>query len=172
MKRNTFTIIGILSIGILFSATTATAIVGIQGGGTYSTIQSAVNAAVDGNTLLISSNSFYESVVISNKNLTLEGGYNSNLTARTGWGSLINGSGTVRPLWIIDSTCHVDRIDMASGLGDLYGGGGALLHRSWVGFIDSGIHNNEARVGGGVVVGEFLYAMLTGDSDIIKNEGQ
>lgn len=172
MKRNTFTIIGILSIGILFSATTATAIVGIQGGGTYSTIQSAVNAAVDGNTLLISSNSFYESVVISNKNLTLEGGYNSNLTARTGWGSLINGSGTVRPLWIIDSTCHVDRIDMASGLGDLYGGGGALLHRSWVEFIDSDIHNNEAWIGGGLLVGEFSYAMLTGDSDIINNEAQ
>lgn len=162
--------------GILYFAvqclcvgTMAIGAVGIQGGGTYPSIQSAVDASVNGDTILISQDTFYESVVVSNKNLTLEGGYNSNLTTRTGLSTLVSGSSTVRPFWFIDSTSHVDRVDMASGLGDIWGGGGALLHRSWVEFQDSDFHNNEAPWGGGILVGTFSYALLTGDSDIFNN---
>jgi len=170
MTWRVFTTIGSLTFVVLFSATVATGTVGIQGGGTYSNIQAAVDAAVDGNTILISEGTYSENVVISNKDLTLEGGYDAGLTSRTGLAAVINGSMASRPLWIMDSTSHVDRINLNGGLADY--GGGALLHRSWVEFIDSDMHNNKASAGGGLFVGMYSYAKLTGDSDIFNNLAQ
>jgi len=163
---------GLAVLVLVVVVQSAVAVVGIQGGGTYPSIQSAVDAAVDGDTIQIPDVIYYEHVVVSNKDLTLEGGYDASLTSRTGMASVVNGSHSGRPLYIVDSTCHVDRVALNSGQGDFFGGGGALLHRSWVQFNDCSLHNNEAPIGGGLCVGIFSYAMLSGSSDLYNNTAQ
>ena len=80
----------LLTAFCLLLTATSFADVKIQGSPTiYTTIQSAVNAAVDGNKLLVSTGLYLESVSITNKFIELEGGYLSPaFTTRTNDNSL------------------------------------------------------------------------------------
>jgi predicted outer membrane repeat protein len=140
----------------------------------YSSIQQCVNVAgTNPACIRISTNTFFENVVvISNANITLEGGYDQTLFIRTNGYSVINGGGAGTTLWIRNSTCTVDRIAITGGAGELvnwWSGGGCLLHGSHVDFIDSPIYSNMAWNGGGLFVGLSSYAILDGTSAVYSN---
>lgn len=146
--------------------------VGIQGGSTYPSIQAAVNAALDGNVILISTGTFYETVIVSNKDLVLEGGYDETLSMRVPGETVVNGQRIGTTLWIMDSSCRVDRVNITGGAGwpaQLWIGGGVLSHRSWIEFVDANIYSNTASLGGGMAVDVFSYAKMTGASAVYSN---
>jgi len=152
----------------------------VSGGITSVIVQASIQAAVDfvsTNTnnacIRISTNTFVETVVVSNRNITFEGGYESNLWTRSGAGiSTIDGGTAGTTLWFMDSTSYVDRVSLVGGVGEMansWSGGGCLLHRSWVNFSDSPIFSNTAWNGGGLFVGQFAYAKLEGSSSVFSN---
>ncbi|MBP7829486.1 MAG: hypothetical protein KA248_06175 [Kiritimatiellae bacterium] len=154
------------------AASTARGAVQLNNLSVYPTIQAAVNAATNGDTLKIEGGLYPELVIVSNKNLTLEGGYNGGFTARDGGDSVVDAQQAGTTLWIMDSSSRVDRVSLRGGTGYLqnwWAGGGGLLHRSWVEFTDCRLYSNTASFGGGLFVGQFAYAKLTGATGVYSN---
>lgn len=147
--------------------------VGIQGGGTYPSIQAAVNAAADGNTIIMSTGTFFETVIVSNKDLALEGGYHTDLLSRPGGYTAIDAGGGGTALWFMDSSSRVDQVSLVHGAATaatFFVGGGCMLHRSWVEFNDASMCSNRAPwFGGGLGVGLYAYGKLVGASRIFSN---
>jgi len=153
-------------------ASAAHGMVRLNDGGLYLSIQGAVNAATNGDTLKIAADFYPEVVIVSNKNLTLEGGYNGAFTARDGGDSVVDAQQAGTTLWFIDSSSRVDRVSLTGGTGhpqNLWCGGGSLLHRSWIEFTDCRVYSNAATFGGGLFVGLDAYAKLTGATEIYSN---
>ncbi|MBU0677111.1 MAG: hypothetical protein KJ626_03265 [Verrucomicrobia bacterium] len=131
-------------------------------------IQQAVDIALDGATIRMSEGTFFENVVVSNVDITMEGGYDATLWNRTGGETYIDGQGLNTTLWFIDSSSRVDRVNLVRGA-NLICGGGALLHRSWVEFNDCDLSTNGATFGGGLCVGLYSYAKMIGASRVFSN---
>lgn len=170
MNMKIWVVWGGMSLGMAMSAAAA---VQINGGSTFPTVQGAVNAATNGDTLRISFGVYPETVVVSNKDLTLEGGYDAAFTSRTGGDSILDAQHAGTTLWIMDSSSRVDRVQLTGGVGEpanFWVGGGSLLHRSWVEFMDCPIYSNTATYGGGLFVGLFSYAKLTGETIVQSNQ--
>jgi predicted outer membrane repeat protein len=170
---NTIKHIGLIGLFVSILTSGTEAAVQLNSGAAFPTVQAAVGAATNNDTLRIEAGIYGEAVVISNKNLTLEGGYDATFSSRTGGDSILDAQHASTTLWIMDSSSRVDRVSLTGGVGDLanlWVGGGSLLHRSWVEFMDCSIYSNTASLGGGLFVGEFAYAKLTGTTDILSNQ--
>ena len=170
---NTLNPIGTIGMLILSLAIGAEAAVQLNDGSTYPTLRTAVQAATNNDTLKIEAGIYGETLVISNLDLTLEGGYDATFTSRTGGDSILDAQQAGTALWIMDSSSRVDRVEVTGGTGEavnLWVGGGILLHRSWVEFIDCPVYSNTASLGGGLFVGQFAYAKLTGETQVISNQ--
>ena len=162
-----------VTAGIATGLTTAAmGMVRLNSGGFALSIQGAVNAATNGDTLKIQAGAYPELVVISNKDLTLEGGYNGTFTVRDGGDTVVDAQQAGTTLWIMSSSSRVDRVHLRGGAGypqNLWCGGGALLHGSWVEFADCRLYSNTAAFGGGLFVGLDAYAKLTGATEVYSN---
>lgn len=119
-----------LLVLMLGMAGMAQAAVQLNDGTIHPKIQDAVNVATNGDTLKIEAGTYVETVVISNKHLTLEGGYNGSFSARDGGDSVVDALQLGSTLWIMDSSSRVDRVHLTGGTGyapTLWCGGGSLL---------------------------------------------
>jgi len=142
----------------------------IDGGPWASSVSNAIDLAIDGDTILMSTGTFYEVLVVSNKDIAMEGGYDTNLVDRPGGNTFIDAQNGGTALWFMDSSCRVDQVHFVHG-GEIatLAGGGSLLHRSHVDFINSSFSSNAAWYGGGIFVGVFSTARVFGLSHIFTN---
>jgi hypothetical protein len=138
-----------------------------------SSIQQAVDTVTNGGVIHLEADTYFETVVVSNKDIYIGGGFDSTLTNRTGGYTAIDAGGAGTTLWIMDSSTRVEQVSLVHGAGELansFFGGGALLHRSWVEFIDSDLCSNTATAGAGLFVGQFSYAKMSGASRVFTNQ--
>ena len=158
-KRMSFLII----LVVVLSCHAAFALsVWINGAGSpYSSIQVAVNNAISGATLNISTGTFSEAVIINGKNLRLEGGYDEVTTNYIGGLTLINATGAVHGIWFNASTCQVYGVDVTGA--DNWGsiGGGVYLQNSDIRMELCGIYSNRSLNGGGIGVDGASRLVLT-----------
>ncbi|MBP7830270.1 MAG: hypothetical protein KA248_10170 [Kiritimatiellae bacterium] len=123
-----------------------------EAGPAYGTIQAAVNAASSGNQICISTSVFPENVVVSDKDLTLRGGYDESVPIHVGGYSVINAGGSGGALSFIRSISTVNYLKLQNGNRGGDGGGGAHLVSSTVDFNDVHWINNYGLNGGGLYV--------------------
>ncbi len=168
-----------------------------QGGAVHATIQGAVNAAVNGDTLLIGVGHYGELVTINQKSLILKGGYLPNFVTRTNVPSLtcINGGGGGVALAVLTNCTVVLEYVMITNGASVTGGGirvdaGATLtaqycivaqNTAWVGggaavgtastlvLSDTSVSNNLALGGGGLHVASNGVAIINGTTRVQRN---
>lgn len=149
-----------------------------SGGALYATIQAAVNAANNGDTLLVSTGLYNERVVIAGKALRLLGGYWGNFVIRTNVAAAtcINaGGGGTGVAVLSNKTVVLERLMITNGVNlfagglavdiqavvtaeqceiahnlALGGGGAGVFNGSILVMVDTRVHHNMAQVGGGL----------------------
>lgn len=140
-----------------FSATTWAAVTNVTSGGAlYTSIQAAVDAANNGDTLLVSTGVYKERVVISQKSVSLLGGFWANFLRRTNVAALTcvdaEGSGTGL-LVLSNCTVVLEQLMITNGA-NWYGGGVLVSIGAIVTARQCEVAYNTALGGGGVAVGE------------------
>jgi len=131
----------------------------------YASIQNALDNAFDGDTLIVSTGLYEESVNIFDRNITIDGGYNGDYATKAGTGgSIIDGvwpGGLSAPGSIIDITnSNVRLIDLSITDGGFsiialagYGGGLDIQAGSCVTAETCHIYDNKCKgYGGGIYV--------------------
>ncbi len=165
---NTIKQIGLIGIFISILSIGAEAAVQLNSGAAFPTVQAAVGAATNNDTLRIEAGVYGEAVVISNKNLTLEGGYDATFSSRTGGDSILDAQHASTTLWIMDSSTRVDRVSLTGGTGDLVNlwraAAVCFIAPGWSLWIAPSIRTQPPWVA------QFSYAKLTGTTDIISNQ--
>jgi len=155
----------------------------------YPTIQDAVNVAVDGDRLHVSTGEYAEIVTISNKYITVEGGYFLDYITKTNdpLETIVNGQGLGSVFALSNSTVTFETLGICSG--GFFAGGGVRLgemctvtarqcqvfyNGAWVGggiyapsnsilvVTNSYINNNSAIIGGGIYGEEFCHVVIEG----------
>ena len=143
--------------------------VGINGACAYPTIQQAVNAAADGDTIRVSSGVYFENVgVTSNRVITIEGGYNSTCTTPGAGVSHIDGSAASGSTWDITAGTIVLR-NLEVSWGSTIGGGIDAYGSAQVTLDNVDVFANHSDFGGGVYVGPSSTLTATNGSTIHDN---
>ena len=148
----------------------------IQSGYVTNNIQDAVNAATNGDVLLVSTGVFHEAVIVSNKNLTFIGGYDESLTNRVPGGyTEISGDlpSDDTPLSFFNSTSRLDSIYLAHGVAGIehgWFGGGFYLWNSHVVMTNGGIVSNQASYGGGAYVSPDSFLRIENGTAMAYNK--
>ncbi len=147
------------------SATAHATKVGINGRGcTYSTIQAAVDAAGDGDTLQVSEGTYNESVEINNKDISITGGYDASCASRSG-DTISNIQGVSgSSIDIASSTISLSYFTLAGNGRGIHASGSA--HVTLASTLVTG---NSATSGGGIYVGGGATVRLTNNSHVYKN---
>ncbi len=142
--------------------------VGVNGACAYSTLQQAVNAAQDGDTVRIAEGVYFETVDITGKNVTLAGGYNSTCTAYITGTTRIEGSATSGSvLDVSNSVLAVRNLGLAWGNG--IGGGVDALSNSRITLDNASVFNNSASYAAGIYVSTNSVVTLTNGSRLYGN---
>lgn len=169
-----------------------------SGGGVYTSIQAAIDAASSGDTLLVSTGLYTERVMISEKSLRLLGGYVANFAGRTnvaaatcihagptmGTGMTVlsnctvvlellmitNGSSLFGGGMVIDhgAVVTVQQCAIAYNAG-LGGGGAAVFNNSALVLVNTPMYNNLAAGGGGIYGGASAQIILRGEATDIRD---
>ncbi|HHN94480.1 MAG TPA: hypothetical protein ENK17_06905, partial [Anaerolineae bacterium] len=143
--------------------------VGVNGSCEYATIQQAVNAAEDGDTVRVAAGTYFETVEIADKDITLVGGYNSTCTAPGSDETIVEGSmGGGSTLYINGSTATLRSLVIAWGNGT-YGGGLRAVADSRVTLDDVEIHDNHGYYGGGFYISTGSIVTATDSVSIHDN---
>jgi predicted outer membrane repeat protein len=148
-----------LACSIFIITTSVSAGVRINGiGFEYATIQAAVNAAVNNDRLHVSTGLYTENVVVTNKMLTIEGGYFLDYITTTNIPSLtvIDGSSiansTIR--LVSNATVVLETLRVTGGSGFVLGGGVNIGTMCSLYTADTEIEQNSGFFGGGVGVSD------------------
>ncbi len=168
MNRHRLLLLVVLAVGVVASAASAAVWINYTTP-KYASIQSAVNAAANGDVIGISTNVFTENVVISNKHLTLIGGFDELTPTDIGGTAVINGNNTGSALVFIKSTSTVTRLNLVNGNNPSTGGGGANLGASSVTFQQCNICSNRGMLGGGLYLDPASLAVATNGTRIFTN---
>ncbi|MGC9395128.1 MAG: S8 family serine peptidase [Anaerolineae bacterium] len=143
--------------------------VGINGGGcAYATIQQAVNAASDGDTLQVAEGVYFENVDID-KALTIEGGYDSACTTFTGAETRVEGSLGSASAFEVTSDVNVSLHNLRLAWGGGVGGGLQNAPGSQVTLDNVDVLNNHGTFGGGIYVASNSVLTTTNGSEIHHN---
>lgn len=131
---------------------------------TYTNLQDAIDAAGYEVEVRVSAGTFTETLLISNKNLILSGGWQTNFTSQIpGVTSVVDGALAGNTIWIRNSTVAVQRLEIKGGeasLASFFAGGGLLANQSRVVIQDCLIQSNGAWFGGGLFVGVFSSTVV------------
>ncbi len=142
--------------------------VGIDGSCQYATLQQAINAAEDGDTLRVSSGVYFENVDIDDKDITIVGGYSSDCTITSTDVTRIEGSVEHEStLHVSGSTVTLQDLDIAWG--DSNFGGGLYVGNSRVTLDDVNLHDNHGAYGGGMYISSNSVLTATGSTYISDN---
>jgi MYXO-CTERM domain-containing protein len=166
---------------LITSAQAATITVDATGGGDFSSLQAAVDAAASEDRLVINSGTYTENITISGKNLNLEGA--GSLTT-TIWGdgsapalSISGGTVTVTGLAIMNGEGGIEvrggnitlgSLLVAENSGATNGGGIAILEGGSATLNNSTVAKNSAQRGGGLYVADTGSLALT-NSEVSDN---
>lgn len=145
--------------------------VGVNGACAYNTVQEAVNAATNGQTVRVMGDFFGENIDITGKNITIEGGYNATCTAIvTGTLSRIDGvaAGSVID---VSGGAVVTLRNLKLGWGSSFGAGIDLLGSSHATLDNTDIVHNNGASGGGLYIGGGSQVTLTNGSLVQYNTG-
>jgi hypothetical protein len=143
--------------------------IGVNGGPcAYDNLQTAVNAAASGATLRLAAGTYLESVDISAKTLTIEGGYAADCTTFTGaltrYDPAVAGS-------VVDlnfsAVVTLRYLDLTGGTS--FGAGVDLLGASRARLENTNIHDNAGASGGGMYIGSTSVLTYTSNTDIHAN---
>lgn len=142
--------------------------VGVNGACAYSTIQQAVNAAQDGDTVRIATGVYFEMVDVSGKNITLAGGYDPTCTSYiTGTTRIDGGATSGSVLDVSSSILGVRNLDIAWG--NAIGGGVDALSNARVTLDNVDVYNNSASYAAGIYVSSSSVVTLTNGSRLYSN---
>ena len=137
---------------------------------TYETIQAAVTAAVNGDTIRVAAGLYLESIDIVSKNLTITGGYDSSCTTPVAGGmSQIQASAVGSVVDVLGtSVVTLNNLDLSGGTS--FGAGVDLVGSSRVTLSNTDVHDNSAGAsGGGLYIGATSVVTFSNDSDIYNN---
>jgi predicted outer membrane repeat protein len=136
----------------------------------YSSIQTAINDAVSGDTLLAASGTYVESFDVNGgKQLTIVGGYDASCTSPTPSGvTEIQGSvaGSVADV-SGGSNLTLRNLELTGGTS--FGAGVDVLGSSKVILDNTDVHDNAGASGGGMYIGSGSMVTITNDADIYAN---
>ncbi|HSD82988.1 MAG TPA: S8 family serine peptidase, partial [Anaerolineae bacterium] len=144
--------------------------VGLNGACTYPTIQQAVDAANNGDTVQVSSGMYFENVTITgSKVITIEGGYDSSCTSVGTDSAHIEGSlNTANTFNISGGVILLRNLEVAWGGGD-FGAGVDVLGSAQVTLDNVDIFNNHGIYGGGIYIASGAAVTATNGSSIHDN---
>ncbi|MCD4725354.1 MAG: DUF1565 domain-containing protein [Bacteroidales bacterium] len=156
-KLKTYIITILFSIPLL---STAQSLITVKqdGTGDYTTIQEGVDAASDGDTVLVWPGTYFENVKLDNKNIIL-----GSLVLTTGnqaytHQTIVNGyqNGSCLEIRNCISKCEIHGFELTNGSGTSHGfisGGGVFIKKSIVDIFSCIIHNNIVEgYGGGMYI--------------------
>jgi hypothetical protein len=142
--------------------------VGVNGACAYNTIQEAINAATNGQTIRVADGFFGENIDINGKTLTIEGGYNATCTA-------LVASATSR----IDAVAAGSTVDISGGSvtlrnlvlgwGSSFGAGLDVLSSGQVTLDNTALIHNNGASGGGMYISSGSQVTLTNGSLVRLN---
>ena len=143
--------------------------VGLNGGGcAYATIQQAVNAADDEDTVRVSEGVYFENLSVVNKDITLEGGYDSSCTTHEEDTTRIEGSvGTGSTVHVGTGRVTLRNLEVSWGSG--MGGGLRATGGAAVTLEQTEIRDNHGTYGGGVYVDSASVLTLTNEANVTNN---
>lgn len=134
----------------------------------YETIQAAINAATNGDTVRISAGAYVESLDISAKTITVQGGYDATCSTFTGGTTTITAA-TSGSVVDFSTAAVVSLRDLRLTGGTSFGAGVDLLGSSHVTLDNADIFNNNGASGAGGYIGGGSVLTYTNDSDIYDN---
>jgi hypothetical protein len=134
----------------------------------YATLQQAVNAAADGDTVQIAEGVYFENVDVVNKDIALAGGYDGTCTATGTEATRIEGSlGSGSTVDVFDGRVTLQDLEIAWGAGA--GGGLNAGDGAMVTLDQTTIHDNHGTYGGGIYVATGGVVTLTNASNVVDN---
>ncbi len=142
--------------------------VGVNGACAYATIQSAVNAASDGDTIQVAAGVFFENVDNNGKSLTIEGGYDNTCTVPNTGTTRIEGSLTPGSTFdLLGGTVVLRNLGIVWGSGtgagiDVDGGAQVMLD-------NTDVFNNHGDFGGGIWLNTGVTVTATNGSTVHDN---
>ena len=144
--------------------------VGINGACAYPTIQQAVNAANNGDTIRVSAGVYFENVnITTTKTITVEGDYNATCTATGGGSTRIDGSANSdNTVYLSGGVTRLRNLAITWGSGT-FGAGIEALGPAQVILDNADVFNNYGVFGGGVYVGTGAVVTATNGSEIHDN---
>ncbi len=143
--------------------------VGVNGACAYGTIQQAVNAANDGDTIRVASGVYFENVdITAGKVITIEGGYDNTCASTGASTTRIDGSASSGSVIdILGGTTKLHNLQVAWGSGT--GGGIDVDSHGQVTLDNAAVFNNHGDYGGGVWLNTGSAVTITNGSTVHDN---
>ena len=136
----------------------------------YSSIQSAVNAAVSGDTLQVASGTYVESFNVGGgKLLTIVGGYDASCTSPMNSGVTEIQASAAGSVVDVTGGSNLTLRNLELTGGTSFGAGVDVLGSSQVTIDNSDVHDNTGASGGGLYIGSGSVVTFTNDADIYAN---
>ncbi len=135
---------------------------------TYDTIQAAINAAVNGDTVRVSAGSYTESLDVVGKRITIQGGYDATCTAQTGGLTTVT-AGVAGSVLDVNSGAILTLRGLNLTGGSSFGAGVDVLGGSRVTLDNTDVHDNNGSSGAGLYISSTSVVTYTNDSDIYNN---
>ncbi|MGE0480032.1 MAG: right-handed parallel beta-helix repeat-containing protein [Phycisphaerae bacterium] len=145
----------------------------------FRTVQAAINAAVDGDEVLVAAGTYVENLRIQSKSLLLKGGFSSAWVRELNdTKSVLQGAGGNAVLTLIESDSTVEGFRITGGTGStedlpyVYNGGGIYSRDGSPTISNNIIENNDIRsidppsdyaLGGGIYITNATNATITGN---------
>lgn len=142
--------------------------VGVNGAGcAYGRIQDAVVAAPPNAIIQAAADTYFESVDIVDKNLTIAGGFAVDCVTDLGEVTTVNGGGMGSVFDINNSSVTLRRLQITGGSG--FGAGVDVLGASQVFLEDTEVYNNNGTYGGGLYIADNSAVTLTNETILVYN---